>query len=77
MRRKSTEIWRALKVGDRVRLTEIPPEFLQNDYIIHRNTMRVYRKLVARRRPLRVYQIDKYGCPWVMCRFRLKEGRWE
>ena len=71
------ELWKELRVGDRVRLTEMPPEFLQEGYYIQRHTMRVYKKLVARRRPLRVYKIDEYGYPWVECRFRRKNGKYE
>jgi hypothetical protein len=37
--------------------------------------MRVYKKLVARKRPLRIAWIDEYGHPWIVCRFREK-GRW-
>jgi hypothetical protein len=71
------ELWKQLRVGDRVRLTEVPPEFLQEGYHIHKDTMRVYKRLVARRRPLRVYEIDEYGHPWVECRFRRKNGKYE
>jgi len=58
-----------------VRLVEIPPEFLRVGYGIHKDTMRVYRLLLARGRPLRVAYLDELGMPWV----RLKEkryGRW-
>jgi hypothetical protein len=71
------ELWRKLKVGDKIRFTEIPPEFLQKGYYIHHDTMRVYKKLLARNRSLRVYKIDEYGSPWIQCRFPLKDGRWE
>jgi hypothetical protein len=74
---KKKELWRGLKVGDRIRLTEIPSEFLQEGYFIHRDTMRVYKKLLARRRPLRIYEIDEYGYPWIMCRFPRKDDQWE
>ena len=70
-------MWRELQVGDRIRLTEIPPEFLQEGYYIHRDTMRVYKRLLARKRPLRIREIDEYGHPWIYCRFRRKDGRWE
>jgi len=71
------ELWRSLRVGDRVRLTEIPPEFLQPGFFLHRSTMQAYKKLVARHRPLRVSKIDEFGFPWVHFRFRMKDGRWE
>jgi hypothetical protein len=72
-----TELWRTLRVGDRVRLAEYPPEFLQKGYHILPETVRVYKKLLARGRPLRVFRIDEYGHPWVQCRFRRRDGRWE
>ena len=71
------ELWRKLRVGDKVRITEIPPEFLHRGYTICTETMRVYKRLVARRRPVRVAFIDEWGSPWIKCRFRLKDGRWE
>lgn len=75
--RKNMELWRELQVGDRIRLVEIPKEFLQEGYYIHRDTLRVYKKLLARRRSLRIHEIDEGGLPWVHCRFRRKNGRWE
>jgi hypothetical protein len=77
VKNKNYELWRTLRVGDRVRLTEIPPEFLQEGYVIFPETMRVYKKLLARRRSLRVFEIDEYGAPWIKCRFRRKNGTWE
>jgi hypothetical protein len=66
-----------LKVGDRVRLVEYPPEFLRPGIYMHRDTVRVYKRLVARRRSLRVAWIDEDGGPWIECRFRRKNGKWE
>ncbi|MFT3881513.1 MAG: hypothetical protein QM703_17830 [Gemmatales bacterium] len=77
MKKNSTELWKTLKVGDRIRLVEVPTEFFQKGYYIHKDTLRVYKKLQARRRPLRVYQIDEYGFPWVRCMFQRKDGRCE
>jgi hypothetical protein len=74
---KGKELWRTLKVGDRIRLVEMPPEFLQEGYIILPETVRVYRKLLARGRHLRIREIDEYGHPWIWCRFRRKNGGWE
>jgi hypothetical protein len=39
--------------------------------------MRVYKKLLTRRRPLRIAEIDEYGIPWIHCRFRGQDGQWE
>jgi hypothetical protein len=74
---QTKELWEELRVGDRVRLTEIPAEFFQDGYFLHRDTMRAYKKLLARRRSLRVYKIDEWGLPWVQFRFRRKSGEWE
>ena len=71
------KLWRRLRVGDRIRLVEIPREFSQPGYFIHRDTMRVYKRLLARRRSLRVYRIDEWGHPWIHCQFRRKDGRWD
>jgi hypothetical protein len=51
--------------------------FLQKGYFIHRDTMRVYQQLLARKRSLRICEVDEYGSPWIECRFRRKNGRWE
>jgi hypothetical protein len=67
-------VWRGLKVGDRVRLVEIPPELLGEGYYIHRDTKRVYKKLFARGRSVRVFRIDEWGAPWIRCGFRKKSG---
>jgi hypothetical protein len=69
-------LWRTLKLGDRVRLVHIR-EFLQPGYVILPETMRVYSKLLARRGSLRVAWIDEYDQPWVVVRFRRKNGRYE
>jgi hypothetical protein len=74
---KALDLWRELQVGNRIRLTEIPPEFLQEGYYVHRDTMRVYKRLLARRRALRIREIDQDGLPWIECRFRRNDGRWE
>jgi hypothetical protein len=74
---KQKILWPVLQVGDEIRLVEMPPEFLRSGHFVHPDTLRVYKKLIARRRPLRVYKIDAWGLPWVQCRFRRKDGRWE
>lgn len=71
------ELWRSLRVGDRVRLIEYPTEFLQPGYYIHPDTVRVYKGLLRRKTPLRVYEIDEYDSPWIACRFRRRNGGYE
>jgi len=74
---KKIELWRTLKVGDYIRLVEYPPEFLQPGCVIFPETIRVYKKLVKRKRPLRISNIDEYGLPWIRCRFPIRNGRYE
>jgi hypothetical protein len=71
------ESWRKLRVGDRIRLVRMPSGFDQPGYYLHRDTWRVYKRLIERRRPVRVYKIDEWGLPWIQCRFRSKDGSWE
>ncbi|MBP3956050.1 hypothetical protein J8F10_12230 [Gemmata sp. G18] len=65
-----------LKVGDRIRITGVPGDGIPG-YQIHAETVRVYKKLVARGRAVRIYEIDEYGAPWFACRFRTKNKKWE
>jgi hypothetical protein len=69
-------LWKKLKVGDSVRLVEVPPEFLQPGYYVHPETMRLYKKLIERRRPLRIRLVDKFG-PWIHCKTRHKRYGWQ
>jgi hypothetical protein len=71
------EPWRGLRIGDRVRIIRMPSDASTPGVSFFPETRRLYRKLIARSRPVRVFQIDEYGHPWVQCRFRLKDGRWE
>lgn len=70
------EAWQGLRVGDRIRLVAEPAEWQQPGYHLPRCTRRLWRLLIARRRPLRVYEVDEWGAPWVHCRFRLPNGSW-
>jgi len=63
-----------LKVGDRIRIVAVPGEGIPG-YVIDRDTVRVYRMLVARGTPVRISFIDEYDQPWYYCRFRKKNGR--
>jgi hypothetical protein len=75
-RAPSRPIWKSLRIGDRVRLVEYPPEFQTPGYCVHRETVRVYRRLLKRNRALRVSWIED-GQPWVLVRFRRPRGGWE
>jgi hypothetical protein len=65
-----------LKVGDRIRIIGVPGEGIPN-YVIHRETVRVYKKLIARKRSVRIREIDEYGVPWFTCKFKKRNGAWE
>ncbi len=65
-----------LRVGDRIRITGVPGEGIPG-YGIQPETVRVYKKLLARNRPVRIYEINEYGQPWFQCKFKRRNGIWE
>jgi hypothetical protein len=65
-----------LKVGDRIRILSVPGEGVP-DYVIQKDTVRAYKKLIARGRSVRIKWIDENGQPWYEFRFKRKNGRWE
>jgi hypothetical protein len=65
-----------LKIGDKIRIIRVPGEGIPN-YYIHRDTVRVYKKIIARRQPVRINRIDEYGSRWFSCRFKMQNGTWE
>jgi len=71
------EPWRELRVGDRVRVVRMPTGVDAPGYTFHRETRRVYQRLIVRRKPSRVFEVDGSGLPWIRCRFRRKNGSWE
>ena len=74
------EDWRKLRVGDRIRFVSMPSERTRPGYFVHRETLRVYRRLIERRRSVRVAFLDDWGhekAPWIRCQFRRKDGRIE
>ena len=75
-----SDTWQKLRVGDRIRFVSMPTEFSQPGYFVHKDTLRVYRRLIARRRSVRVAFLGDWGdwkVPWIRCRFRRKDGRIE
>jgi len=66
------ELWRSLRVGDRIRLVTLDSLQWHN---LHLETRQAYKYLLNRRRPVTVYEIDDYGLPWVQFRFRMRNGR--
>jgi hypothetical protein len=73
----SNQPWKDLRVGDRIRLVAMPPEWDAPGYHLPACTRNLVRRLIARRRPLRIYEVDDAGAPWVQCRFRLRSGQWD
>jgi hypothetical protein len=68
------ELWRQLRVGDRIRLVRLPTDFFVWPSL-WRETKDAYRYLLNRRSPVTVFQIDEYGYPWVAFQFRNKRGK--
>lgn len=71
------EPWESLRVGDRIRVVRMPSGIDAPGYVFHRDTRRLYERLIERGRPLRVNRIDEDGLPWITCRFKLANGTWE
>ncbi|HKB05967.1 MAG TPA: hypothetical protein VKD90_27480 [Gemmataceae bacterium] len=71
------QAWRRLRIGDRIRVVRMPSDADATDYFFAPETRRLYRKLIARGRSLRIFQIDEHGLPWVACRFHRRDGSWE
>ena len=71
------EAQQELRVGDRIRLVAEPPEWQRLGYHLPPCTRRLWLLLIARRRSLRVCEVDEWGSPWVRCRVRKPGGGWE
>jgi hypothetical protein len=66
-----------LKTGDRIQITGMAGEGVPG-YFILPETVRVFKKLAAaRKRSVRICEIDEYGNPWYRCRFKKRNGKWE
>jgi hypothetical protein len=77
MARNTSESWRELRVGDRVRIVQLPSYANLPGRTFHSETRELYERLIARRRSLRIYEVDADGLPWINCRFKLDDGTWE
>jgi hypothetical protein len=65
---------RRLKLGDRIHLVRFPPIWDDPNHRVPRSTRAVYRKLMARRRPLVISEIDERGLPWIEAQLRGRHG---
>jgi len=63
-----------LKVGDRIRIVGFPR--IDRPGYISRDMKRVLKKLIARRRPVVISEVDEHA-PWYSVRFRTKNGTLE
>ena len=66
----SREPWRKLNVGDRIRIVRMPSD----EPTMFPETRRLFKQLIARNRPSRIFWIDEYKHPWIQCRIREKNG---
>ena len=65
------EDWRNLKVGDMIRIVQLPTEISDAPpgYRLPAETQQLYRRLQILGTPLRVFEIDSNGVPWIKCSF--------
>lgn len=66
-----------LQVGERVRIVRLPTVWKTAQYKVSRTMRDVYRRLIARRRPVRIDEIDMRGLPWIRCQFKDRSGQME
>jgi hypothetical protein len=66
-----------LRLGDRIRLVRTPPIWDEEGHDVPRSTRSAYRRLMSRRRPLVVSEIDERGLPWISARFKRPTSGWE
>ena len=69
-----TESWRNLRIGDRIRITQIPAEYLQPGYTFHDETRALYEHLIARREILTVVEFCIENLPWVSYEQTMPDG---
>jgi hypothetical protein len=69
---EETQDWTALRVGDCIRFVAMPTPFSRDN--CHQETLDVYKYLISRRRPVRVYKLDELGMPWIYFRTRAEDG---
>jgi hypothetical protein len=60
-----------------VRIVQMPSGFDTPNKYFPTETRRLYKRLIERGRPVRVWFVDEWKTPWISCRFRDKKGNWE
>jgi hypothetical protein len=68
------EEWRSLKIGGRIRIVRLPSPESMDGYVLPANTRRFYKRLIALKKRLTVYEIDRDGLPWIQCQLRRRDG---
>lgn len=68
------EPWRSLRIGDRIRITNIPDEFLQLGYTFHDDTRALYEHLIAGGEVLTVNEFCSQNLPWVSYEQQMDDG---
>ncbi len=71
----ASDVWQDLRVGDQIRFIAMPTEFSSNN--CHAETLEAYTTLIARRRPVRVHELDEQNMPWIHFRTRRDDGGWD
>lgn len=65
----------SLKIGDKVRIVSLPVGYGNSDYYIHRDTVTVFNKIIARKRAVRIDSIcEKSSEPCYLVKFKEKDG---
>lgn len=71
----ATAEWKRLRIGDKIRFVALPTGYSRHN--CHRDTLRAYRTLIERRRPVRIHHLDELKMPWVHFRVRRSDGTWD
>ena len=69
-----TDPWRNLRIGDRIRITHIPDDYLRPGYTFHDETRALYEHLIARREILTVDEFCEQELPWVSYEQTMPDG---
>jgi len=69
--------WKKLKVNDFIRIVKMPHDANKPNHTFFKETRTLYKKLIKRRRPLRIFKVDEYNIPWINCRLKSANGKWE